>query len=126
MCALLAVLLLAPATPAARAAGNIEGGNAFSELSQKAQEEPATTETTNGTATKEEARNNSKTLLIGIGVAVALLLAVAYVIVRDARRAAPVGAEDMFERRKGHDAAARRRKRRAKAKAAKAQRKRHR
>ncbi len=127
---MLAVLLLClGAAPGARAA-SVEGGNSFSELAQKAQEEPTKSETstTASTASKEEVHNNNKTLLLGLGAAVLLLLAVGFVIVRDARRAAPAGAEDVYERerQKGRDSAVRRANRRAKAKAARAQRKRNR
>ncbi|MHB8532386.1 MAG: hypothetical protein ACYDC2_06670 [Solirubrobacteraceae bacterium] len=128
--ALLAALALCSAfAPPVRAA-NVEGGSAFSELAQKAQEEPAKSETstTARTASKEEVHNDNKTLLLGLGAAVALLLAVAFVIVRDARRAAPAGAEDVYERerRKGRDTAVKQANRRAKAKAARAQRRRNR
>ena len=47
-------------------------------------------------------------------------------IVRDARRVAPAGAEDIGEGSAGHDPAAQHRKRRAKAKAARQQRKKNR
>ncbi|HEY0517727.1 MAG TPA: hypothetical protein VGD00_11440 [Solirubrobacteraceae bacterium] len=128
VCALLAALLLCLATAPGAGAASVEGGNAFNELSQKAQEAPAKTETstTATTASKEEPHNDNKTLLIGIGAAVVLLLAIGYVIVRDARRAAPVSGEDPYDQRKGYDPAVRQRKRRAKAKAARAQRKRNR
>lgn len=112
--------------PAAGAA-NVEGGNAFNELSSKAQEEEATTPTaTSTTGTESEAHNSNKTVLIGIGAAIVLLIAIAAVILRDARRVAPAGAEELSEGRSAHDVAVRQRKRRAKAKAARAQRKKHR
>ena len=59
-------------------------------------------------------------------MAVALLVAIAYVIVRDARRMAPAGDPQVAEARSAHDSAATLRKRRAKAKAARQQRKRNR
>jgi hypothetical protein len=122
--ALISCALLAPAS--APAAG-IEGGNSFNELSRKAQEEPSSTETKPATKTSgSESRNSSKTLLIGLGAAAVLLLAIGYVIVRDARRVAPAGAEEISEGRRGRDAAGRRRNRRAKAKAARRQRKKNR
>jgi uncharacterized protein HemX len=114
------------ATPVAVAA-NVEGGNAFSELSSKAQEQENTTSTATSTAaTETETKNSSKTLLIGIVAAVVLLVGIAVVIVRDARRVAPAGAVEMAEASSARDPAVRRRNRRAKAKAARAQRKKNR
>lgn len=108
-------------------AANVEGGNAFSELSSKAQEEETTTSTpTRTTGAETEAHNSNKTVFVGIGAAILLLLAIAAVIVRDARRVAPAGAEEISEGRSGHDPAVRHRKRRARAKAARAQRKKNR
>ena len=106
----------------------IEGGNSFNELSKKAQEEE-NTETTAArtTGSESEAHNSNKTIFIGAGAAIVLLLAIAYVIIKDARKVAPAGAEDIMEGgRKGHDRAVRHQNRRAKAKAAKAQRKKNR
>ena len=123
---LLACSLLAPAS--APAAGNIEGGNSFSELSQKAQQQEETTtkaKTTNA-GTEGETHNSSKLILIGLGVAAVLLVGIAFVIMRDARRVAPATAGELAEGKRGHDPAARRRNRRAKAKAARAQRKKNR
>jgi hypothetical protein len=108
-------------------AANVEGGNSFSELSRKAQEEEATTSTATTTATTQtEAKNSNTTLFIGIGAAIVLLVAIAAVIVRDARRVAPAGALEMAEASSARDPAVRRRNRRAKAKAARAQRKKNR
>jgi hypothetical protein len=117
----------ATAAPPALATG-VEGGNSFNELSSKAQEPETTTSTAapETSARTEEAHNSNKTIFIGIGAAVVLLLAIAGVILRDARRVAPAGAEELSEGRSGRDAAARRRNRRAKAKAARAQRKKNR
>jgi hypothetical protein len=55
-----------------------------------------------------------------------LLLAIGWVIVRDARRVAPAGEADLLDRGSARDTAARMRKRRAKARAARQQRKRNR
>jgi len=114
--------------PAGAAASSIEGGNSFSELSQKAQEEePRSTSKTSTTSTESsESHNSSKTLLVGLGAAVVLLLAIGVVIVRDARHVAPAGAEDFTEGKRASDRVARRRNRRAKAKAARRQRKKNR
>jgi hypothetical protein len=127
--ALLAAVLLSLGAATGAGAASVEGGNAFNELSQKAQEETTSTATTatTGVGTAKQPTNNNKTILIGIGAAVLLLLAIGYVIVRDARRVAPAGDEgEVLERRSARDLAVRQRKRRAKAKAAKAQRKRNR
>jgi hypothetical protein len=109
-------------------AASVEGGNAFNELSSKAQEEENTTSTATGatTGSESEARNSNKTVFIGIGAAIVLLIAIAAVIVRDARRVAPAGAEELSEGRSAHDAAVRHRNRRAKAKAARGARKKNR
>lgn len=105
--------------PVAAGAAGVEGGNAFNELSQKAGEETTPTETTATTKTAEnEPRNSNKTILIGIGAAVVLLLVIGYVIVRDARRVAPAGPDDVGEGKRGHDPAVRHANRRTKAKAA--------
>jgi hypothetical protein len=117
---------LVPAVAAA-AAGNIEGGNSFNELSQKAQEPAETTPTTATTPTQNNSTptNSGKTLVIVLGAAVVLLSAITFVIVRDARRVAPAGDGDLVDI-KAPGRTVRQRKRRAKAKAAKQQRKRHR
>jgi H+/Cl- antiporter ClcA len=129
VCALAVAAMLcggAAGAPVALAA-NVEGGNAFNELSSKAQEEENTTSTATTTGTSEsEAHNSNKTILIAVGVAIVLLVAIAAVIIRDARRVAPAGAEELAEGGSGRDHAVRRRNRRAKAKAARTQRKKNR
>ncbi len=117
--------LLLPA--AASAAESLEGRNSFNELSEKAEQETTPAETTSTTKTEEsEAHNSSKTILIAAGAAIVLLAGIGFVIVRDARRVAPAGAEDLVDGKRGDDPAARHRKRRAKAKAARRQRKKNR
>jgi hypothetical protein len=115
------------ATPA-QAAESVEGGNSFNELSRKAQQETTPTETTATTTTGAEAEvhNSNKTILIAIGAAIVLLIGIAFVIVRDARRVAPAGAEEFGEGKTGRDVAVRRRNRRSKARAAKSARKKNR
>jgi len=131
--ALLLVGMLAVSAPllgagtAAAAPESVEGGSAFSELSQKAQE--STTETTPAKTVSEQnsqPTNSNKTLVLVLGAAVVLLSAIGIVIVRDARRVAPAGDADLLDSSSNADRAARRRKRRAKAKAARQQRKRNR
>lgn len=114
-------------TGSASAAESVEGGNSFNELSQKAQQETTPTETTaTTTGTEAEVHNSSKTVYIGIAAAIVLLIAIAFVIVRDARRVAPAGAEEYGEGKSGRNMAVQRRNRRNKARAAKAARKKHR
>jgi hypothetical protein len=116
--------LLAPA--GALAAETLEP-NSFNELSEKASQETTPTETTSTTKTEEsENHNSSKTILIAGGAAVVLIAVIGFVIVRDARRVAPAGGEDLGEGRRGDDPAVRHRKRRAKARAARQQRKKNR
>jgi hypothetical protein len=124
---LLATLSLAGMSSPAIAVTSVEGGSAFNELSQKAQEQETTksTETQTVTAPKET-RNSKSTIAIGIGAAIVLLLAIAGVIIRDAHRRAPADDPADIEARVNHDLAMQQRKRRAKAKAARQQRKRNR
>lgn len=127
LAAALVLALVCLSVPVAAGAPSIEGGNAFSELSQKAQEEPSSTAAqTTTTGETKEVTNANKTILIAIAAAVLLLIFVGYVIVRDARRVAPAGDEDYLERRASRNDALRRANRRAKAKAARTQRKRNR
>ncbi len=112
------------------AAGSVEGGSSFNELSRQAQESEQTTSTSTEKTTEtgaKEVKNSDKTLLIGFAAAVVLILAIAYVIMRDARRRAPAGDADPaeLEARVNHDVLLRQRRRRAKAKAARQQRKRN-
>jgi hypothetical protein len=65
-------------------------------------------------------------IFLVFGVAVVLLLGIGFVVMRDARKVAPVGDGPVGESRPSRDPAARLRKRRAQAKAARAQRKRNR
>jgi beta-lactamase regulating signal transducer with metallopeptidase domain len=123
---MLALALGCVAAPTAMSAP-IEGGNAFSELSEKAQQETTPTQTTASTASTETSSgSDSTTLILGVIIAVALVGAIAFVIIRDARRVAPAGDAQLTEATSSRDAAARLRRRRAKAKAARRQRKRNR
>jgi hypothetical protein len=119
------VLLLAvPAIGVSVAnAGSIEG-NSFNELSQKAQAEEQTTSTAATTETgTTETKNSKTTIFIAVGAALVLLVGIAYVIVRDARRVAPATDPAEIEARAVRDNAVQMRARRAKAKAARQQRK---
>jgi predicted PurR-regulated permease PerM len=128
LCAILALALAGAAAPVARSA-NVEGGNSFSELSQKAQEPTQTqTQTTATTAsTQSTSSTNSNTLiLLASAAAVVVLIAIAFVIARDARRVAPAGDAQLPDAGSDRHSAARLRKRREKAKAARRQRRRNR
>jgi ABC-type Fe3+ transport system permease subunit len=128
--ALLTVLLLACGAllaPAGALAAESLEPNSFNELSEKASQETTPTETTSTTKTEEsESHNSSKTILIAGGAAVVLIAVIGFVIVRDARRVAPAGAEELSEGNRGRDPAVRHRNRRAKSKAARQQRKKNR
>jgi len=129
-CALVVLLaiFLAGMSSTALAVSSVEGGSAFNELSQKAQEQEATTstETTSSTGTTKATTNSKTTILSAMGAAILLLSGIAYVIVRDARRRAPADDPGDIEARANRDLALAQRKRRQKAKAARRQRKRNR
>jgi hypothetical protein len=122
------VLLITFAGPAASTAlAAVSSEGAFNQLSEAATKESTqtqATETTGTGTTTEKTSNSKKTIIIALVAAVVLLSAIAYVIVRDARRVAPAGDPQLVEARSAHDQAAQLRKRRAKAKAARRQRKR--
>lgn len=126
---LVASLTLGACLPAIAQAELSSGG--LTELASKAQQEEEAAASTTATRPANEKRASESSLpgplvLLGVGAAVALLLGIAFVIVRDARSAAPV-AEGAFASGGGSQGAeARLRKRRAKAKAARQQRKRNR
>jgi hypothetical protein len=122
-------LALLPAFASAGAptavAASVEG-KSFNELTEGQPETTHTTATTATTSTTTTASNSKSVILLALGAAVVVLCGIAFVIVRDARRVAPAGEDDLLEARSGHDAAVALRKRRAKAKAARRQRKRNR
>jgi len=115
------------AAPTTGASGGASEGNAFNELSSGAQQQETTsTGKTETTGTSGQTSNSKKTVVIALGAAIVLLIAIASVIVRDARKVAPAGDGPLGDGRPGRDTAATMRRRRAKAKAAKQQRKRNR
>jgi hypothetical protein len=120
VCAVFALVLVAP--PSAPAA--LSGGNSFSELTE-GQTESTSTETTATTTTAAGSSTSSSkgTILLAGAAALLLLGGIAFLIVRDARSAAPAGDGLLGKGGSGHDTAAMMRKRRAKAKAARRQRK---
>ena len=106
-------------------ATSLGGGGALNELTEGAQSTPTQTAATATTAT--ESTTNSKTVIIlALVAAFALLIGIAFVIVRDARRVAPVTESQLSEGGSARDSAARLQRRRAKAKAARRERKRNR
>jgi len=123
------VVALAPAGAAAAAAPGA-GGNAYNELVGGAQEPTPTTPAKTSTAANSAATTSgskSKTaIFLAFGAAAVLLVGIGFVIMRDARKMAPVGDGPVSSGRSGRDPAARLRKRRAQAKAARTQRKRNR
>ena len=127
VCACLAIggWLTAPA-----GAAGVGAGKSFSELTSGGAETATTSSTPAVTSAKtaaETAPSNSRTLiLVAIGAAVLLISGIGFVIIRDARRVAPVGDGDMLQARPARDSAAQMRRRRARAKAARRQRKRNR
>jgi uncharacterized protein HemX len=123
----LALALVGTAAPAAMSAA-LEGGNgAFNELRGAEQETTPTQTTASTAATESTSSSNSGTVVVVVlAAAVALLIGIAFVIVRDARRVAPVADAQLSEGGSARDSAARLRRRRAKAKAARRQRKRNR
>ena len=122
---LMTVCVCAPAAPAA----SVGGGSAFSELTEggkAATETTASTASTGSSGSSSTASSSSSTvLLLGVIAAGALIAGIAFLIMRDAHRVAPVS-DGQAIGRSGRDPAATMRKRRAKAKAARRQRKRNR
>jgi hypothetical protein len=128
-------LAFAPAALAATSSSGTAGSSgSFGELTKGGQESstastPAKTSTTSESSTTTSSSNStsSSVLILALVAAGALLGGIAFVILRDARRVAPVGDGDVGGMgRSGHDPGAMMRKRRAKAKAARRQRKRNR
>jgi len=103
----------------------------FSEALKGATETPETTSSTASTATgatkNTETTNSKSTILIAAGAAILLLLAIGFVIARDARKVAPAteGESEEREIRAAKERALLLQKRRAKAKAARQSRKRN-
>jgi hypothetical protein len=118
-------MFLAGAHPPAAMSAAVGGGNALSELTQGGQASTAT-QTTATTTTSESNSNSSKVVVLALVAAVALLIGIAFVIVRDARRVAPVADGQLAEGGPARDVGAKMRRRRAQAKAARRQRKRNR
>ncbi|HEV7586276.1 MAG TPA: hypothetical protein VGO14_10915 [Solirubrobacteraceae bacterium] len=122
---LLTLAVAVISAPAALAATG--GGNAFGELTEGGSE-PAKTATTapSTRSSTPEATNSQTVIILALVAAVVVLVGIALVIARDARKVAPAGDAELTAGLGSRDWAARQRKRRAKAKAARRQRKRNR
>jgi hypothetical protein len=126
MCAVLAFAVLVCAGAPTAMSAEVGGGNALSELTQGGGETTATQTTATTSTSTESSSNSSKVVIIALLAAGALLIGIAFVIVRDARRVAPVPDGQLAEGGPASDAGAKLRRRRAQAKAARRQRKRNR
>ena len=125
LCAVLALALAGANAPVAMSAASLAPNGALSELTEGGQ--TTATQTTATSATTTEATTNSKTVIIlALVAAFALLIGIAFVIVRDARKVAPAGDSQLTAGGSARDSAARLQRRRAKAKAARRERKRNR
>jgi hypothetical protein len=124
----LALVLSSPTaavvTPVAVAA-TPGGGNSFNELTE-GQGETTKTATTSSRGSSEPTTNSQTVIILALVAAVLLLIGIAFVIVRDARKVAPAGDPQLSAGVASSKWAAKQRKRRAKAKAARQQRKRNR
>lgn len=133
LCAVAALVPAALCAPVAVAA-SAASGNSFSELTRGGKEASTGTTPTRTATTKASTAstatansNTSGVLVLGLAAAGALIAGIAFMILRDARRMAPILDGQMTaEERSARDVAAMMRKRRAKAKAARRQRKRNR
>jgi len=124
-----AILLLGCASATAPTASlAAQGGALGSELLEKVQQPETTTARTasTGSTSRETPTNKSKTVVLVLVAAVVVLAVIGFVIIRDARKAAPAEGPAFADGGGVRHAAARQRKRRAKAKAARQQRKRNR
>jgi hypothetical protein len=122
--AVLAFGLAGPGAPAALSAG-LAPNAPLQELTGGAGE-TTPTRTTTSTASTETTSNSSTVIVLALAAAAVLLIGIAFVIVRDARRVAPVPDGQLPGGAAARDPAAELRRRRAKAKAARRQRKRNR
>lgn len=130
LCVLAALFAAGIRVPPATAA-SVGGGNSFSELTEGGNESSSTPTTTSTAATESSTSSSSSNtgtvLLLGLIAAAVLIGGIAFLIMRDAHRVAPVPDGQMSAvGRSARDPAVTMRKRRAKAKAARRQRKRNR
>lgn len=125
-----ALLAAGPLAAIANAEGSL-GGSSLTEQAESQSQKSTTTSKSASESGKEsttESSNSSSIILLGTIVSIVLLVGIGFVIVRDARRRAPVtDAElDAAEARVKHDRSAQLKRRRAKSRAAKQQRKKNR
>ena len=123
LCALLALGAPAVHAPTAMSAGL---NNSLGELSERGSATTPTKTATTASTETNSSSNSSTVVVLALLAAGALLVGIAFVIVRDARRVAPVTDAELAEGGPARDSAARLRRRRAQAKAARRQRKRNR
>jgi len=123
LCTALVLAICVQAVPVAGAA--VGAGSSFSELTE-AQQTSTTAVATAATTEGSSSGNSTGVIVIALIAAVILLMVIAFVIIRDARRRAPVSETELTGGTSARDQAARLRARRAKAKAARRQRKRNR
>ena len=125
--ACLGALLLALSLSVHPARAAAEVSNPFPGVTtpQESETGAAKTQTTATSSSSGSSSDTTDLVLLGIAIAVILIGAIAYFIMRDARSVAPV-ADPFEEGRSRPDRAAQLRKRRAKAKEARQQRKRNR
>jgi beta-lactamase regulating signal transducer with metallopeptidase domain len=123
----LLVALAMGASTAPGALSAISNGNAFNELTESQTESGKAASTATAPRSSSSETTNSQTVIVlALVAAVLLLVGIAFVIARDARKVAPAGDAELATGMGSRDWAARQRKRRAKAKAARRQRKRNR
>jgi hypothetical protein len=122
-----AAISLAAASPAVAPAANLEGQTPFSQLTEGGSESSETPTSTTSRQPSTSKSTSSAVLLLSLIAAGALLAGIAFVILRDARRVAPVPEGQIgVSGRPARDTATQMRRRRAKAKAARQQRRRNR
>jgi hypothetical protein len=108
-------------------AASLGGGAPFSQLTEGGSESSETPTSTTGSRSSTSTSTSSTVLLLSLIAAGVLLAGIAFVILRDARRVAPVPEGQIgASGRPARDTAMLMRKRRARAKAARKQRKRNR
>ncbi len=123
----LVIVLACASAPAAVLAASLEGSNFQKELVEGTGESSETTKTVKATSSSDETNGKSgSTVALVIVIGGVLLLGIAFVIVRDARRVAPASDGDLVQGTTPRHSEAALRRRRAKAKEARRQRKRNR
>jgi hypothetical protein len=126
LCAVIALAFAGANAPVSVSAAGLSPSGALSELTEGAQTTPTRTTATTTTATTEATTNSKTVIILALVAAFALLIAIAFVIVRDARKVAPATDSQLTAGGSARDSAARLQRRRAKAKAARRERKRNR